>query len=129
MKDKKSAILLDKMQSMKSVAEVAKMTDAKQDTINSITFAAPVYIAGMSSEPALSGAATAAQKGQFVNCIKGDAGVYAFQVLAKNKLEGKFDQKQEQAQQASANMRSINGFMQTLVRKAKIVDDRYKFYQ
>lgn len=129
MKDKKAAILLDKMQSMKSVAEVAKMEQAKQDTINNITFANPVYIAGMASEPTLTGAATAAQKGQFVSGIKGEAGVYAFQVLSKNKLDGKFDQKQEQAQQASASMRSVNGFMQTLVRKAKVVDDRYKFYQ
>ena len=117
------------MQAMKSVAEVAKMAEAKQDTISHITFANPVYIAGMASEPTLSGAATAAQKGQFVNAIKGEAGVYAFQVLAKNKLVGKFDQKQEEAQQASMNMRSVNGFMQALVRKANIVDDRYKFYQ
>lgn len=129
LKDKKAAILTEKMQAMKSVAEVAKMAEAKQDTISHITFANPVYIAGMASEPTLSGAATAAQKGQFVNAIKGEAGVYAFQVLAKNKLEGKFDQKQEQAQQASMNMRSANGFMQALVRKANIVDDRYKFYQ
>ena len=129
-KEKKAAKIIEKMQSAKSVADVAKMAGAVQDTVSHITFAAPVFVQKVaSSEPILSGAATAAQKGQFVNGVKGEGAVYAFQVLGKNKLEGKFDQKQEEAQLTSSYARTLNGLMQTLARKAKVVDERYKFYQ
>ncbi len=130
LKDKKAAQLVEKIKDMKSVAEVAKVAGAVQDTVSHITFAAPVFVSKVaSSEPALSGAASAAKKGEFVTGINGNGAVYAFQVLDKSKLEGKFDQKQEEAQQASNSMRGIGGFLQSLMRKANIVDDRYKFYQ
>lgn len=130
LKDKKAAQIIDKIQNMKSVAEVAKMAGAVQDTVSHITFASPVFVQKVaSSEPILSGAASTAKQGQFVTGVKGEGAVYAFQVLSKNKLEGKFDQKQEEAQQANTYMRNMQGLMQTLARKAKITDNRYLFYQ
>ncbi len=129
-KDKKAAQLMEQMQNAKSMADMAKIAGSVQDTISHITFAAPVFVQKIaSSEPALSGAVSAAKQGEFVNGVKGEGAVYAFSVLAKNKLEGKFDLKQEEAQQAATYSRSLGGLMQTLARKAKIVDNRYKFYQ
>lgn len=128
--DKKAAQIIEKIQGMKSVAEVAKVAGAVQDTVSHITFAAPVFVQKVaSSEPALSGAVSAAKQGQFVTGVRGNGAVYAFQVLNKNKLQGKFDQKQEETKQASTYARSLNAMMQVLARKAKIVDERYKFYQ
>ena len=129
-KDKKAAQILEKVQAAKSVAEVAKMSGAVQDTVSHITFASPVFVQKVASqEPILSGAAAAAKKDQFVSGIRGEGAVYAFQVLEKKALEGKFDQKQEETQQAATLSRSVNGMMQVLARKAKIEDNRYKFYQ
>lgn len=130
MKDKKAAQLMEKIQGAKSVAEVAKQNGAVQDTVSHITFGAPVFVQKVaSSEPVLSGAASVAKKGQFVSGIRGEGAVYAFQVLEKKTLEGKFDQKQEETQQASSLTRSLGGIMQVLARKAKIEDNRYLFYQ
>ncbi|MBQ8968303.1 MAG: SurA N-terminal domain-containing protein [Bacteroidaceae bacterium] len=129
-KDKKAAQIIEKMQSAKSVADVAKMGGAVQDTVSHITFASPVFVQKVaSSEPILSGTVAAAKKGQFVNAVKGEGSVYAFQVLEQNKLDGKFDQKQEETQQAATYTRSLGGLIQVLARKAKIVDNRYLFYQ
>ena len=129
-KDKKAAQILEKVQAAKSVAEVAKMSGAVQDTVSHITFASPVFVQKVASqEPILSGAAAAAKKDQFISGIRGEGAVYAFQVLEKKALEGKFDQKQEETQQAATLSRSVNGMMQVLARKAKIEDNRYKFYQ
>ena len=129
-KDKKAAQLIEKVQGAKSVAEVAKMAGAVQDTVQHITFTAPVFVQKVaSSEPTLSGAVAAAKKGQFVTGVKGEGAVYAFQVLEKQALENKFDQKQEEAQQATGYTRALSGLMQTLARKAKITDNRFKFYQ
>jgi len=129
-KDKKAAKIIEQVQGKKSVAEVAKITGAVQDTVAHINFASPVFVQKVaSSEPALSGAVSAAKKGQFVAGVKGEGAVYAFQVLDKKALDGKFDQKQEETQQSQTYMRAVNGLMQALVRKAGIVDERYKFYQ
>ena len=129
-KDKKAAQIIEKVQGMKSVAEVAKVAGAVQDTVQHITFASPVFVQKVAaSEPILSGAVSATKQGQFVTGVRGEGAVYAFQVLSQNKLEGKYDQKQEETQQASAYMRNISGLMQTLARKAKIEDNRYLFYQ
>ena len=129
-KDKKAAKILEEIGNAKSLAEAAKVAGAVQDTVSHITFASPVFVQKIASnEPILSGAATVAQKGQFVTGVKGEGAVYAFQVLDKKVLDGKFDQKKEEDQQTATLARSLNGLMQTLARKAKITDDRYKFYQ
>ncbi len=129
-KDKKAVMLQDKIQGVKSVADVVKLTGAVQDTVSHITFAAPVFVQKVaSSEPALSGAVASAKKGDFVRGVRGEAAVYAFQVLEQKKNEAKFDQKQEESQLASSYMRGMSGLMNVLVKKAKVEDNRYKFYQ
>lgn len=129
-KDKKAAQLVEKIQGMKSVAEVAKVAGAVQDTVSHITFASPVFVQKVASqEPILSGAVSTAQKGQFQTGIRGEGAVYAFQVLDKKALDGKYDQKTEETQQTATLARGINGFMQVLARKAKVEDNRYMFYQ
>ena len=130
-KDKKAAQLMEKIQGAKSVADVAKIAGSVQDTVNHITFAAPVFVQKVAtSEPSLSGAVARAKQGEFVTGVRGEGAVYAFQVLEKKTLEGmKFNQKQEETQQARSYMNAARGFMQVLARKANIVDDRYKFYQ
>jgi len=129
-KDKKAAMLLDKTKGAKSLAEVAKQQGAVQDTVSHITFAAPVFVQKVaSSEPALSGAVAAAKKGDFVTGVRGEAAVYAFQVLEQKKNDGKYDQKKEIEQLSSTYMRNLNGLMGALVKEAKIEDNRYKFYQ
>ena len=49
LKDKKAAQLLPKVEGAKSLAEVAKISGALQDTISHITFAAPVFVASTAS--------------------------------------------------------------------------------
>ena len=129
-RDKKADQLVEKIKGMKSVAEVAKVAGAVQDTVSHITFASPVFVQKVASrEPILSGAVSRAKKGDFVTGVKGEGGVYAFQVLSQEKLDGKYDEKQELAQQQSSLMQGLQSMMQVLARKAKIVDNRYKFYQ
>ena len=94
--DKKAAMLQDKMKNAKSVADVAKIAGAVQDTIQHITFGAQAFIQKTaSSEPAVSGAASATAQGVFVAGVKGNAGVFAFQVLGKNAKE-KYDAKKNE---------------------------------
>ncbi len=128
-KDKQAELLIAKTKDAKSVADVAKIEGAVQDTIRNITFSSSVFVQKLaSSEPALTGAVAASKKGQFRTAVRGQKGVYAFQVLSQNKKEGKFDQKSEENMLSSTSMRNMNSLMSVLVRSAKVEDRRYKMF-
>ncbi len=129
MKEKKAAILKEKMQNAKSIADVAKITDVVSDTIKHVTFSSNAFISKVaSSEPVLSGSVSTAKKGDFRTGIKGNGGVYAYQVLDQKELNGKFDQKQEETTAAQLNRRALNSYISELYQKAKVDDKRYIFY-
>ncbi len=129
-KDKKAAQILANGQDAKSVADVAKMEGAVQDTVSNITFSSPVFVQKLAtSDAALSGAVAAAKKGEFVNGVRGDFAVFAFQVLDKTTNEATIDMPQEQNLLVTSYSRNLNSLMNVLSRRANIIDNRYKFYQ
>ena len=131
MNDKKFATLAEKLKGVNSIA-AAQQAGAKVDTVKFITFSSPVFVQAVGQpEPALSGAITKAQKGQFVEGVKGNAGVYAFQVIGENNTGAKLDDAAKQTTQqqiVSQQMRASSRFMQELAQKAKVQDNRYLFY-
>ncbi len=130
MKDKKAAQLLAQTQDAKSVADVAKLTGAVQDTVSNITFSSPVFVQKLAtSDAALSGAVAAAKKGEFVNGVRGDFAVFSFSVLDRTTNDAQIDTPQEENLLTTSYARNLNGMMNVLSRKANIVDYRYKFYQ
>ncbi len=129
LKDKQAAMLAEKMQAAQSLADVAKMEGAISDTISHITFNSNAFISKVgSSEPALSGAVSRAAKGDFVKGIKGNAGVYAFQVIEQNKLAGEFDAKKDGELASAASKRAVGSYVGELFEKANVEDHRYIFY-
>ena len=117
------------MSAAKSVADVAKMEGAVTDTVKHITFTGNAFISKVgSSEPALSGSVSKAQKGEFKSGIKGKAAVYAYQVLSQKKNDVKYDQKQEEQRLQQTASRSLSSYMSELVQKANISDRRYIFF-
>ncbi len=128
-KDRQAELLLAKFKDTKSIADVAKLEGAVQDTIRHITFSSPVFVQKLaSSEPALTGAVAASKKGQFQTGVRGQNGVYAFQVLNQEKKNGKLDEKAEESQLSSVAMRNMNGLMSALLRSAQVQDRRYKMF-
>ena len=129
MKDKKAEMLLAKLNGVKSV-DAAKGKGATIAAVNQVTFAAPVFVAATgASEPALSGAVAATAKGKFCKApVKGNAGVYVFQVVNKTKRPGKFDAATMMQQLRQKEMQMAGNFMNELYIKAKVVDNRYLFF-
>ena len=129
MKDKKAALLAEKMNAAKSVADVAKIEGAVTDTIKHVTFASNAFISKVgSSEPALSGSVSKAKKGDFKSGIKGKAAVYAYQVLDQKKNDVKFDKAQEEQKLQQTIARNLGNFTSELAQKANITDNRYIFF-
>ena len=129
MKDKKAEMLMAKLNGVNSV-NAAKSKGANVTTINQITFAAPAFIPSTgASEPALSGAVAATAKGKFsAHPVKGNAGVYVFQVMNKTNRAGKFDEKSEMQKLRQKYMQNAGNFMNELYIKANVVDNRYLFF-
>ena len=129
-KDKKAEKLLAKLKGVNSIA-AAQAKGAKVSTVSQITFAAPAFVqATGSAEPALSGAVAATAAGKFSkNPVKGNAGVYVFQVVKKALRAGsKYNETMAMQQAAQQNMQYLSNFMQDLILKANVVDNRYLFF-
>lgn len=129
LKDKKAEMLMAKLNGVKSVA-AAKAKGANVSTVNQVTFAAPVFVSATgASEPALSGAVAATAKGKFCKLpVKGNAGVYVFEVTNKTQRPGKFDAATEMQKLRQKEMQMASNFMNELYIKAKVVDNRYLFF-
>lgn len=129
MKDKKAEMLIAKLNGVNSIA-AAKGKGANITAVNQVTFAAPVFVSATgASEPALSGAVAATAKGKFSKApVKGNAGVYVFQVTGKTQRPGKFDAAAEMQKIRQKEMQAAGNFMNELYIKANVVDNRYLFF-
>lgn len=129
MRDKKAEQLMAKAKDVKSVS-AAKAKGATVAPVNQVTFSAPVFVMSTgASEPALSGAVAATAKGQFsAKPVKGNAGVYVFQVTNRTNRPGKFEAKAEEDKARQKALQFAGNFMNELVIKAGVVDDRYLFF-
>ncbi len=129
MRDKKAELLIAKAKGANSMA-AAKAKGAMVQSVNQVTFAAPVFVqATGASEPALSGAVYATKPGAFSSHpVKGQAGVYQFQVVKRTKNAAKFDEKQQEMKLRQKSMQYAGNFMNELYIKAGVVDNRYLFF-
>jgi peptidyl-prolyl cis-trans isomerase D len=129
-RDKKFEKASQQLAGVKDIA-AAKAKGAVVDSVRQITFNAPVFVqAAGGSEPALSGAVAATQKGQFSSAVvKGNAGAYLFQVLDKHQhADAKFDEKQQAKQLQQQALQAASRYMNELYLKANVVDNRYLFF-
>lgn len=129
LRDKKAEMLMAKVKGVNSIS-AAKSKGAQISTVNQVTFAAPVFVqsTGM-SESALSGAVSATAKGKFsAEAVKGNGGVYVFQVLEKKMRPVKFNEKEYEQRLRQKAMQYAGSFMQELYINADVKDNRYLFF-
>ncbi len=129
-RDKKFEQLKAKLAGVADIA-AAEAKGARIDSVNQITFSAPVFVqATGASEPALAGAVAASKQGDFSKAVvKGNGGAYLFKVLKKSERPGaKFDEKVAEQQLQQQAMQAAGRFLQELYQKADVVDNRYLFF-
>ena len=130
LKDKKAELILADVKGVKSIADARKKA-GNMVRVDQITFSAPVFVQETgASEPALSGAVAGTKKGAFCpRPIKGNAGIYFLQVLDQTRRAGsKFDAKKYEQQAQQKVMQRAGNFMQELMMKANVTDNRYLFF-
>ncbi len=128
-KDKKAEMLSKKFEGVTSIA-AAEKAGAKVTDVNKITFADAATIMQLNaSEPALSGKVAATAKGAFSNSVvKGNNGVYMFQVVNRTNLDEKYDEKAYMESSKRNIMRTMGNPIAVLWLNADIVDHRYLFF-
>lgn len=129
-KDKKAAQLIASLSKVKNIAGAKAVKGAKAGELAQVTFASPAFVQLTGAqEPALSGAISATKKGQYCSHpVKGNMGVYVFQVTAQsaNAAKTKIDEVQKTV--AQRNMQMAGNPIQGLYLKAHVVDNRYRFF-
>ena len=128
-KDKKAAKLMEKAKGAKSIAD-AKKQGAQVVPVQQVTFSSPAFVAATgAAEPALSGAVAGTQSGKFSkNPVKGNGGVYVFNVKSKVSRAMQYNEKEYMQRQAQRQMQMAGNYMQELYLKADIKDNRYMFF-
>ena len=128
-RDKKAEQIMAQMKGFNSLSQVTAVKDAVSDTIKHVTFAAPAYISvARASEPAVSAVAAKIEQGKVSAPIKGNAGVYMIQVLAKEKTAEEFDAKKEESTLSNMAMRFASQSLYELREKAQVIDERYLYF-
>ena len=130
LRDKKFEQIKAKFAGVADIA-AAKAKGARIDSVNQITFSAPVFVqATGSSEPALAGAVASLKQGDFSKAlIKGNGGAYLFRVIKKAQREGAtFDAKAVEKSLGQRAQQAAGRFLQELYQKANVVDNRYLFF-
>lgn len=129
LRDKKAEMLIAKAKCATSIA-AAKAKGAVITPVNQVTFSAPVFVSTTgASEAALSGAVSSAKVGSFFSRpVKGQGGVYQFQVVKRAKNATKFNEQQQETALRQKAMQYAGSFMNELYIKAKVVDNRYLFF-
>ena len=130
LKDKKAEKILADVKNVKSMAD-ARNKGGQVVRVDQITFAAPTFVQETgASEPALSGAVAGTKKGAFCpRPIKGNAGIYFVQVLDQTRrADSKFEAKKYEQQAQQKALQRAGNFMQELIQKANITDNRYLFF-
>ena len=128
-RNKKAEMLAKKFEGVTSIA-AAEKAGAKIAETNKMTFGSNAYVTQVgAAEPALSGRVSATEKGAFSKTpVKGNGGVYMFQVMNKTQRDVKFDEKKYLNNAKMNTMRTMGNPMAILWLNANIVDNRYLFF-
>ncbi|MBR4925640.1 MAG: SurA N-terminal domain-containing protein [Prevotella sp.] len=129
LRDKKAEQIIANVKDVKSI-EAAKSKGAQVSEVSQVTFAAPVFVQSTgANEPALSGAVAGTAKGKFSAApVKGNAGVYLFQVKEKTPRPGKFDEAAYTKRLGQRASQAAQQALQEYFVKADVKDNRYLFF-
>ncbi len=129
MRDKKAELLMNQFASVNTFDDAIAFVGVKTDSIKHVSFTVPTFVSlTVSNEPALSAVAAQVEVGQLSKPIKGNGGVFVLQPYNKTKLEGEYDEKNEEDVLFNMNQNMASRFLNDLYQKGEVKDLRYKFF-
>lgn len=128
MRDKKAEKIMASLKG-KTVEQALENAAASKDTLNGITFSSYAMVPSTgANEPALTGGISYGKPNQNCGPVKGNNGVYLFQVTGRANTNEKYDQAQYEESVAESYLRCVGQYSNDLYRKAKVKDRRYLYF-
>ncbi len=113
---------------LNSIESYAQAMDTSVDSVKFVSFGTR-RIAGIGIEPRMNAMVSLANEGQLSQPVIGSNGVYVFQVIDTNQEAAEYNEQQQVSMlNASNNYRYGFQSIQSLIKQAKVKDNRYRFY-
>ena len=129
--EKKSELLAARLEEAKNASAdiyaIAAKVNSKVDTLDSISFN-DYFLGQYGMEPKVQSAIAAAEQGALVGPIRGAQGVYMVKVNSKMDNPTPTDPANIRSQKEQSFMQGLRSVQQVLKDKAKVVDQRNKFF-
>ncbi len=129
--EKKSELLMSRMEEAKNanadIYAIATKVNASVDTLDSISFN-DYFLGKYGMEPKVQSAIAAAAENTLVGPIQGAQGVYMVKVNAKMDNPTSVDPANIRSQKEQSFMQGLRSVQQVLKDKAKVIDQRNKFF-
>lgn len=129
--NKKAELIMKniKTKGVQSIQDFKALDNATVDTVKFVTFANPAFISSTRSREIVMGAFNVLDNKTTSPVFKGNGGVYMAMPIDKSKTSDKYDAKEEVNKLSSRNGYMVmNSALQTLYKKAGVVDSRYLFF-
>lgn len=128
LRDKKAEKIMSQLKG-KNLQQALKLPAASRDTLNGITFAMPAFVASTGgNEPVLAGGVSYGKLNKSYGPVKGNNGVYMFEVTSRTASGEKFNEKMYEQSVAESYLRNVGQFTNDLFSKAKVKDRRYLYF-
>ena len=102
---------------------------ATKDTLNDININSYASVASTgASEPVLAGGISFGKLNKNYGPVKGNNGVYVYQVTGRTKTNDKYNQNQYEESVAESYLRYVGQYTTDLYRKANVKDRRYMYF-
>lgn len=113
----------------KSVEQALANPAATKDTLNDININSYASVASTgASEPVLAGGISFGKLNKNYGPVKGNNGVYVYQVTGRTKTNDKYNQNQYEESVAESYLRYVGQYTTDLYRKANVKDRRYMYF-
>lgn len=125
--DKKADILTKEMAGAKSVNELAERLNLQVDTATALTFSNST-LGSVGYEPRVVAAAALAEQGDISTPVKGENGVFVFQVEAQKQSEEQYDDNAEKQAITTQSLYGIYRALEAVMDKTEVIDNRSNFF-
>lgn len=128
LRDKKADKLMAQLKG-KNVSQALALPGASKDTLNGMTYSSAAFVTSTgANEPALASGISYGKINKSYGPVKGNNGVYVFQITKRAPSGEKYDEKMYEGSVAESYLRNVSQYANDLFVKAKVKDRRYLYF-
>lgn len=128
--DKKAEKLSEQLGVAANIAAAQEIGGVSVDSLHNVTYSGATFLPkAMTMEPSINSSVWSKKAGDFVGPVKGNSGVYVYQVLEQTDESEKVELATMQSTATQTHMRGVlQMYLQDLYLDGKVKDERYKFF-